>query len=741
MSTGRKEKSPRKGHESFQQEQAAYQTAQEDLEQEAARRLGLKSNLFSPSPELRGPAAGLWAFARQAYLDSPLPSLFKERLFVYLSRSCPARYSVVRHAGYLMGKGRPAGDPEALPQTAEQLISLLSRPVLYLSGIDPVLSRMETSDPGAQIPEPETGAEDDLMDVLAVLFSEPLKSERARNAVRHAYGEQNLQLLSGLLSYIKTEHYWTEAHPEITYEPDMAGFLSGPHALAALLLDHPAGTSPKPGNAALTLRNHEAWLYEALVQNVQDYAIFMVDAEGIITRWTEGAKRVKGYSQQEVLGRHIAMFYPSDELAAGQPFQELQEAAMFGRSEREGWRLRKGGKRFLVNEIATAIWDSQQNLLGFAKISRDITEHKKAEQVLRETRRQLQIVMESISDHAIITSDTHNIITGWNPGAQHMFGYPAEEAMGQSGALIFTKEDLESHEPEKETRTARLHGRAIDERYHVRKDGSQLYVSGVMSPLYDAGGELMGYVKVARDLTERKRMEQALKEADSRKDEFMAMLGHELRNPLAPVQNTLQILKITHGTDEALSSSLELMSRQVSHMVRLVNDLLDMTRILKGKVNLKPERIDLVSVVRRAVEMSQPLFPEGSRSLTVSLPDMPVYVNGDITRIIQVVSNLLNNGAKYTNPGGQVHLKLRLLGSEAILSVKDDGIGIAGENLKNVFESFVQIGATIDRSQGGLGLGLSMVKQLVELHGGKVHVFSKGLGHGSEFIIYLPLVD
>jgi len=268
-----------------------------------------------------------------------------------------------------------------------------------------------------------------------------------------------------------------------------------------------------------------------------------------------------------------------------------------------------------------------------------------------------------------------------------------------------------------------------------------LYVSGILSPLYNSDDKLIGYVKVARDLTERKNMEQALKDADRRKDEFMAMLGHELRNPLAPIRNILQILKLTHQDDEALNSSVDMMMRQVDHIVHLINDLLDMSRINNGKINFRPERTDLVAVTKRAVEMARPMFQTGNRTLIVNLPEAPIYINGDITRIIQIINNLLSNGVKYTLSEGYIILILEQKEKEAVLSVEDNGIGIAREHQHEVFETFVQINATIDRSMGGLGLGLSMVKQLVELHGGTVRVISEGLGTGSKFVVKFPVID
>ncbi|KQS26642.1 hypothetical protein ASG33_18910 [Dyadobacter sp. Leaf189] len=368
------------------------------------------------------------------------------------------------------------------------------------------------------------------------------------------------------------------------------------------------------------------------------------------------------------------------------------------------------------------------------------TRERRSVEALRESEERLRILVESIVDHAIITHDPDGIITSWNSGAQHIFGYTETEAVGQPDALIFTEQDRIDGEHEEERATAWREGRALDERYHKRKDGSLVYLSGVMAPLYNPDNKLIGFVKVARDLTQRKQMELALREADRRKDEFMAMLGHELRNPLAPIRNVIHILKMTHGHDQSLTSSLEMLSRQVDHMVRLVNDLLDMTRIVKGKIALRPEPIDLVAVTTRAIEMSRPMFDSANRVLTVDLPDHAIFINGDITRIMQIINNLLNNGAKFTLPAGHVHVRVAQWGDQVMMQIQDDGLGISGEHLEDIFETFYQIDVAIDRSQGGLGLGLSMVKQLVELHGGDVQVSSPGLGLGTTFTVTFPAI-
>lgn len=529
--------------------------------------------------------------------------------------------------------------------------------------------------------------------------------------------------------------YFTHLHQATA--PELAIAEAVTQAAAIILSRHTEALERTRAKEALRESDQR---FRTLVQNLPDYAIFRIDPEGIITEWTEGAQRMKGYTAEEAIGQPLSLFYTPENLAAGELTTEVEEATRTGRAERESVRIRKGGERFWVNEIMTAIHDEQGRLVGFTKISRDITERKKADEALFDSRQRLQIVLDSIADHAIITTDPQSRIISWNPGARQMFGYSTEEAIGQSVAILFTPEDRAAGQVEQEMALARRLGQAPDERYHLRKDGSRFYVSGSQAPLYDVDKTLLGYVKVARDLTNRQQMEQALREADRRKNEFLAMLAHELRNPLAPIRNGLQILSLTQGTNPDLAALVDLMSRQLTHLVRLVDDLLDVSRISQGKIELKRERLNLGTLVGGAVDAARPLYQTRGKALELELPTRPLLVNGDATRLAQVVTNLLTNGSRYTGENGRVRVSLESVQGEARLRVADNGIGLETEQMEAIFELFVQVDNSIARSQGGLGLGLTLVKRLVELHGGRVEVRSAGLGQGSEFSVYLPLL-
>ena len=278
------------------------------------------------------------------------------------------------------------------------------------------------------------------------------------------------------------------------------------------------------------------------------------------------------------------------------------------------------------------------------------------------------------------------------------------------------------------------------EKEYIHKDGSVFPVSLRAWPVMDAdGGEVIGMRAFVRDITDRKRVEEVLRDADRRKDEFIATLSHELRNPLAPIRNGLQVLRITDGQGPSAERAREMMERQVEHLVRLVDDLLEVSRVSHGKIELRKERLDLAVVVNRAVDLHRELIDAAGVLLRVAPPDAPVLVDADQVRLAQIFGNLLNNAVNYTDRGGHIEVAVRRVADEAIVSVADTGVGIPKDMLPHVFDLFVQGERTLGRDIGGLGIGLSLVRSLVELHGGEVEAHSEGEARGSRFIVRLPL--
>ena len=278
----------------------------------------------------------------------------------------------------------------------------------------------------------------------------------------------------------------------------------------------------------------------------------------------------------------------------------------------------------------------------------------------------------------------------------------------------------------------------IEKRY-VRADGSTVWVHNTVSVIRDSKGASHSIIAVSIDITERRKAEDALVEAARRKDQFLAMLAHELRNPLAPIRNAAQVLKMVGADDTHHQWAREVIERQVQHLTRLVDDLLDVSRITSGKVVLQREALDVAMIITRALETMRPLIDARQHRLDVVLPPAPLRVEGDLTRLVQVVSNLLNNAAKYTEQGGRLAITVTQQDDHVAISVRDNGLGVSPELLPHIFDLFTQADRSLDRSQGGLGIGLTLVKQLVELHGGRVEARSDGAGRGSEFIVRLPI--
>ena len=342
------------------------------------------------------------------------------------------------------------------------------------------------------------------------------------------------------------------------------------------------------------------------------------------------------------------------------------------------------------------------------------------------------------SDDAIISKDLDGVIMSWNRGAQQLFGYTAEEAIGKPVTMLIPDDHLDE-EPQILRRIRS--GESVDhyETVRRRKDGTLIDISLTVSPLRDAAGRIIGASKIARDITQRKRAEDELRESDRRKTEFLATLAHELRNPLAPIRNAVQVLRRTGGSGENVLPATEMMERQVGHMVRLVDDLLDVSRISHGRIELRRERIELGSVIHHAVEAVRPLAECSGVDLIVTTPPQPMYLNADATRLAQVLENLLNNACKFTGQSGRIWLSVEQEGEHAVIRVRDAGIGIATDQLTRIFDMFTQVDTSLERPVSGLGIGLSLVKGLVEMHGGTVEAHSAGVGHGSEFTVRLPL--
>jgi PAS domain S-box-containing protein len=499
---------------------------------------------------------------------------------------------------------------------------------------------------------------------------------------------------------------------------------------------------------AVTESSESEQLFRLLVGGVHDHGIMVLDVDGRVTTWNVGAERITGYTAEEIIGSHFSIFYPDSPGRAAACERELAIATTAGRFEEEGWRTRKDGSRLWAHVVVTAMRNDRGQLLGFSKLTRDLSERKRAEdaQAARlAAEERFRLLVESVTDYAIFMLDSTGHIKSWNIGAERIKGYSAREIIGRHFSTFYPAEDVRSGKCERELEIATAEGRFEEEGWRVRKDGSRLWANVVISAMRNASGELVGFSKVTRDLTDRRRADEeraarrAAEQANIAKDEFLAMLGHELRNPLAPIVTALELMRMRVDGRSADDPGVHVIERQVKHMSRLVDDLLDVSRITRGKVELRIEHVEVGELVARALEVASPLLEQRRHHVELVPAPEPVYIAADAARMTQVLANLLTNAAKYTEHGGHVRVMIRPGPHDVEVEVKDDGIGIVPELLPTVFDLFVQGYQSAERAVGGLGLGLTLVRSLVNLHGGQVEAHSGGRGQGSTFVVRLPL--
>ncbi|HET6574058.1 MAG TPA: chemotaxis protein CheB [Fimbriiglobus sp.] len=477
--------------------------------------------------------------------------------------------------------------------------------------------------------------------------------------------------------------------------------------------------------------------YRLLVEGAEGVAIVLLDDAGRVTGWNLGAERLFGYVEAEIMGQHFTRFFLPEDVAAGRSEQELRVALDDKVSYDDIWLVRKDGSRFYASGTTTALRDDGKHR-GFAKLVRDTTDRKLQEEALRESQARLQAALSAGRMGTWIwyfEQDRHLL----DESLCHLLGLPPGEARGLEDFLEAIHPGDRDRVREAFERSAR-DGAELDVEFRVaRTNGDVLWIRdrGQISPATNGFARCL--IGACVDATALKAAEQALQETDRRKNEFLATLAHELRNPLAPLSNSLEVLRRSGPDIAAVEQGRAMMERQVRKLTRLVDDLLDVSRLSRGSIILRWQAVDLVAVAAQAVESVQHHFDAEGHVLSASLPSGPVWVHGDPVRLEQAVANLLHNAAKYTKPGGRIALSLDVAGWEAVLRVQDSGIGLAPENLLRVFDFFVRSDDSYTRDKGGLGVGLALVKSLVEMHGGTVEASSSGADQGSEFVIRLPV--
>ena len=525
-------------------------------------------------------------------------------------------------------------------------------------------------------------------------------------------------------------------------------------------------------------------LHRLLVESVQDYAIFALDVNGCILSWNPGAERVHGYSSDEIIGRYFSILFTPEDLASGKPEREMATALAAGRAEDQSWRLRKDGSRFWANVVITALRDHDGRLLGFAKVTRDLTERRRVEEALRQSEERFRLLVQSVREYAIFLLDPDGYIASWNEGAERIKGYTSSEIIGKHFSSFYPPEDIAAGKPERELEIATRTGKYEEEGWRIRKDGSRFWGSVLITAIRNDAGHLVGFAKVTRDLTERvaaqeraiadaRRVaaeEAARSAAESRarelrdltdllrsqagelerrgdeaekanraKAEFLAAMSHELRTPLNAIGGYAELLEL--GVSGPVTAQqrehLERIRRSQQHLLGIINDILNFSRIEAGQLTYDLGPVPLREAVQSVAHMIAP--QAAAKNLHLEASDCPadVVARADRSKLEQILLNLLSNAVKFTDPGGRITLSCRRAERQISIRVSDTGVGIPDDQTEAIFEPFVQVGRSLTNLREGTGLGLAISRDLARAMGGDVMVESD-VGVGSTFTLLLP---
>jgi PAS domain S-box-containing protein len=498
-----------------------------------------------------------------------------------------------------------------------------------------------------------------------------------------------------------------------------------------------------------------ARLLASIVESSDD-AIVRKTLDGMIESWNAGAERLFGYSADQAVGRHVSLIIPPDRLAEEDHIVgRLRAGERIDHFETE--RLHSSGRRLLVSLTVSPIRDAEGNVVAASKIVRDISEQRRAQERERALQaetaaansrlRAFHQLVEASTDFVGIC-DLEGVPFYVNPAGLALVGLEGmDEARGKHIRDFFFPEDQPRITDELLPAVVEKGHGELEVRFRNFRTGEARWMAYKVLALTGATGKTEAFGTVSQDVTDRRRLEDNLRslaadlsEADRQKNEFLATLAHELRNPLAPLSNTLELLKRAGGDPAALPRALETMDRQLGQMVRLVDDLLDLSRITHNRLELRKRRVELGAVIDQAVEAARPLAESAGHEVRLVPAGEPLYLEADAVRLAQVFGNLLNNSYKYTNPGGRVTVTTWRDGGEAVVAIEDTGAGIPPDKLDSIFEMFTQVDRSLERSRGGLGIGLTLVRRLVQMHGGSVEARSAGEGLGSQLIVRLPVV-
>jgi PAS domain S-box-containing protein len=493
-------------------------------------------------------------------------------------------------------------------------------------------------------------------------------------------------------------------------------------------------------------------LYRLLVESVRDYAIFAIDAAGYVLSWNEGAQRMKGYTAEEIVGRHFSTFYPKEDIAAGKPERELEDAIRLGSVINEGWRIRKDGTRIWANVVITALRDETGMIVGFAKVTRDLTESRRSEERLRVSEERFELLVKSVRDYGIFMLDPDGIVVTWNEGAHRIKGYTAEEIIGRHFSTFYPEEDKAAEKPKWELEVAVRDGRFEEEGWRIRKDGTRFWANVIITTLRDHRGDVVGFAKVTRDLTERRasqlraiddaRRVAEAEVANRAKMEFLAAMSHELRTPLNAIGGYAELLELGIG-GAVTTQQREYLARirgSQQHLLGIISDLLNYSRIEAGAVTYETTEVPIHDLVDKLLPLLGPQAAAKGLALEHAGCDSGLVAVADRMKAEQIVLNLLSNAVKFTPTGGRVVVTCAVADDQVAIEVRDSGPGIPLDKQMAIFEPFVQLGRNLTSPHEGTGLGLAISRDLAKAMGGDVTVESSGES-GSTFRLLLPRAD
>ena len=476
-------------------------------------------------------------------------------------------------------------------------------------------------------------------------------------------------------------------------------------------------------------------IYRKAIEDIRDYAIFTTNAEGLVTNWNSGAQHILGYTEEEVLGKEGAKFFTIEDRAKDVPEKEMETAALLGRAEDERWHVRRDGSRFWASGVMTSIRDRDGKLLGFSKVMRDMTERNK---LTEERDRFFALTMDMLS---IVHLDGR--FQRINPAFQEVLGFSEEELLAMSLFELIHPDDRPETEDGYENLAKGKSIKWMENRLRT-KDGTYKWVSWSYFPVPEDG---LAFA-VGRDMTELRQIHEVLRlraeeleNANRIKDEFLATMSHELRTPLTSIMGWARLLGTNRLSEKDKERAVVVIQRNAEAQSKLIEDLLDVSRIITGKLRIEKQPVSFASITESAINSFGPAIDAKQLQLEKTIDPAAGPILGDPARLQQIVTNLLSNAIKFTPAGGRIEVRLQRPDSHVRLEIKDTGVGIAAEHLPYVFERFRQVDSSNVRAHGGLGLGLAIVDYLVRQQGGTVCAESEGVGKGATFSVEFPLTS